>query len=225
MRFIANFCLVVRDTWSRYTHTHTNSHMPCRLCSSSHAATQLWPIFRRNWHDDCCYSCCCYSDNSNSCCYGHISVKVVWPKDVGISMTTIRLQQMWIIADVHFLFPNRRPMRSMIFRICRIYSLCASWSVTRNNFRRRHKTAKATTKRCDYDIYKIICFVLHKWQKQYAQRTDSKTAPVKVRLPVSAGEDYSDSNNNNSSTDNNKRQQVQQQEQLVKQAAVKGSRL
>lgn len=93
MRFIANFCLVVRDTRSRYTHTHTNSHMRCRLCSSSHAATQLWPIFRRNWHDDCCYSCCCYSDNSNSCCYGHISVKVVWPKDVGISLTTIRLKK------------------------------------------------------------------------------------------------------------------------------------
>lgn len=174
---ISVWLYVIRD---RDTRTHTRIHT-CRagcaplLTPQRNCDPFLGAIDTTHGSSKTC--CCGYSDNSNSCCYGHISVKVVWPKDVGISMTTIRLQQMWIIADVHFLFPNRRPMRSMVFHICRIYSLCASWSVTRNNFRRRHKTAKATTKRCDYDIYKIICFVLHKWQKQYAQRTDSKTGP------------------------------------------------
>lgn len=169
---------VIRDRDTRtQTHAHEFTHaLPAVLLFSrrnaivTHFQGQLTRL-------NCSSNSCCYSDNSNSCCYGHTSVKVVWPKDVGISLTTIRLQQMWIIAAVHFLFPNRRPMRSMVFRICRIYSLCASWSVTRNNFRGRHKTAKATTKRCDYDIYKIIRFVLHKWQKQHAQRTDSKTSP------------------------------------------------
>lgn len=199
MRFIANFCLVVRDTWSRYTHTHEFTHAlsAVLLFSRRNAIVTHFQAQLTRLNGSSNSFCCCYSDNSNSCCYGHISVKVVWPKDVGISLTTIQLQQMWIIADVHFLFPNRRPMRSMVFRI---YSLCASWSVTRNNFRRRHKTATATTKCCDYDIYKIICFVLHKWQKQQAQRTDSKTGPVKVRLSVSAGEDYSDNNNNTLTT-------------------------
>lgn len=207
MRFIANFCLVLRDTWSRYTHTHAFTHaLPAELLFSRRNA--IVTHFQGQLTRLNCNCCCCYSDNSNSCCYGHTSVKVVWPKDVGISLTTIRLQQMWIIAAVHFLFPNRRPMRSMVFRICRIYSLCASWSVNRNNFRGRHKTAKATTKCCDYDIYKIIRFVLHKWQNDKNNMHSEltlKLAPVKVRLSVSAGEDYSDSNNNNnnSNTDNN----------------------
>lgn len=194
-----------------HTHAHEFTHaLPAVLLFSRRNAIVTHfqgQLTRLNCSSNCC-CCYCYSDYSNSCCYGHTSVKVVWPKDVGISLTTIRLQQILIIADVHFLFPNRRPMRSMVFRICRIYSLCASWSVTRNNFRGRHKTAKATTKRCDYDIYKIIRFVLHKWQNDKNNMHSEltlKLAPVKVRLSVSAGEDYSDSNNNNnnSNTDNN----------------------
>lgn len=47
----------------------------------------------------------------------------------------------------------------------------------------------ATTKRCDYDIYKnnLYC-ITHKRQKQHALKMTLKLASVKVRLFVSAGE-------------------------------------